>query len=291
MGNLDLSVVIPAFNAETTLGASIQSALNSGADKVIVVDDGSTDKTLEVARSYGCVVVEQINSGPSAARINGAKLVHTKYMIFLDSDDVLINSGTLHLYNLMEREENLSGAVGNTVVKANGRVKGIMNPKTKTITLEWLLGKGMPPGPPSCAIWRTTAFISATGGQLPSPRTHHAEDYVLFLTLAGFGKIAAEDINVNCYSAGSGRSSKGIWRGLMDVEEAKLFHGAKSNISVKPRTARQLKSVAHWRILYEAPNSKVFSKFYNLLLSIYFDPRSYAYRLAQRAKKKQAEID
>ena len=87
-GKQRLSVVIPALDEETHVGAAIRSAREGGADEVLVVDGGSLDATREVARSAGAVVVEaprgrglQMNAG--AARAQG------ELLLFLHADSVL----------------------------------------------------------------------------------------------------------------------------------------------------------------------------------------------------------
>jgi glycosyltransferase involved in cell wall biosynthesis len=86
------SVVIPAFNAERTLAAAIDSVLSQTVmpAKVMVVDDGSTDRTAEIASRYGSQVsvTQQANSGPGAATTRGFKAVTTPLVACIDADDI-----------------------------------------------------------------------------------------------------------------------------------------------------------------------------------------------------------
>jgi len=88
-----VSILIPAFNAEGTIAATIQSAISQSwhPKEIIVVDDGSTDKTAEVARSFGSRVrfVSCSNQGASAARNKAFSLCSGDYIQWLDADDVL----------------------------------------------------------------------------------------------------------------------------------------------------------------------------------------------------------
>ena len=86
------SVVIPAYNAARTLGETIESVLAQTVPptQVVVVDDGSTDNTSELAREFGgCVeVLSQTNQGPGAAMSLGMRQADTPYIASVDSDDV-----------------------------------------------------------------------------------------------------------------------------------------------------------------------------------------------------------
>jgi glycosyltransferase involved in cell wall biosynthesis len=85
-----VSVVIPAYNAAGYLAAALQSVAEqtSPPGEAIVVDDGSTDATAEIARSFGASVLSVTNAGPSAARNAGTKAASGDYIAFLDADDV-----------------------------------------------------------------------------------------------------------------------------------------------------------------------------------------------------------
>ena len=91
---MTVSVIVPVFNTEKYLGACIESIL-SGTHKdlqVILIDDGSTDKSGEICDSYGKadsrVIVKHIeNSGVSYARNLGLSLATGDYIAFVDSDD------------------------------------------------------------------------------------------------------------------------------------------------------------------------------------------------------------
>ena len=85
-----LSVVIPTYQRESTLGRALKSALNQTfpAAEVIVVDDGSTDGTRELLRSYPSVrTVWQHQAGSAAARNRGVQVAAAPWIAFLDSDD------------------------------------------------------------------------------------------------------------------------------------------------------------------------------------------------------------
>jgi glycosyltransferase involved in cell wall biosynthesis len=90
-----VSVVVPAFNAQQTIAHTIQSVLSqdySGEIELLVVDDGSTDETPRIVRSFqGVKCIQQVNAGPAAARNRGAADSRGEIIIFTDSDCVAHN--------------------------------------------------------------------------------------------------------------------------------------------------------------------------------------------------------
>lgn len=87
-----LSVIIPAYNRAHLLGQTLRSLLvqTRPAEEIIVVDDGSTDATADVAAGFGGTikVIRQANAGPAAARNTGFRASRGKYVHFFDSDDL-----------------------------------------------------------------------------------------------------------------------------------------------------------------------------------------------------------
>jgi glycosyltransferase involved in cell wall biosynthesis len=89
-----VSIIIPCFNNEAFAIAAIESALAQSYPhrEVIVIDDGSTDRSLELIRAFGDRLRwESIaNQGAPTARNRGLELARGKYIKFLDADDILL---------------------------------------------------------------------------------------------------------------------------------------------------------------------------------------------------------
>jgi glycosyltransferase involved in cell wall biosynthesis len=89
-----VSILIAAYNAEKWIGYSLQSAVDQTWQRkeIIVVNDGSTDRTGKIARQFasrGVTVVSTQNHGLSAAQNHAFRLSHGDYIQYLDADDLL----------------------------------------------------------------------------------------------------------------------------------------------------------------------------------------------------------
>lgn len=111
-----VSIVIPCYNGSLYLDQSIESALSQSHPniEVIVVDDGSTDNSIEIAQSYAehIRLIKQPNSGVSAARNTG--IIHAKgeYIMLLDADDILEKEAVKDRLSIIQEEINTGMVVG-----------------------------------------------------------------------------------------------------------------------------------------------------------------------------------
>src|ERR1700722_10468534 len=90
-----ISVVIPAYNAEKYLEETLKSVRSQAFSdyEIIVIDDGSTDRTAQIATGYdGVILMQQTNRGAAAARNAGVVSARGKYIAFLDADDMWLPS-------------------------------------------------------------------------------------------------------------------------------------------------------------------------------------------------------
>lgn len=109
---MEISVIIPIYNVEPYIRRCIDSVINQTFKdmEIILVDDGSTDKSGQIADYYQSQdsriqVIHKINGGLSDARNRGMEQARGKYLFFLDSDDALVKDTLELLYNAINRYE------------------------------------------------------------------------------------------------------------------------------------------------------------------------------------------
>lgn len=122
MRELELTILIPCLNEEKTLGICIEKALrflreNNINGEVLIADNGSTDKSVEIAKKCGVRIIEVSEKGYGNALINGSKQAKGKYTIMGDADDS---------YNFLEIMPILNKLRTGTDLVMGNRYKGKM---------------------------------------------------------------------------------------------------------------------------------------------------------------------
>lgn len=123
-----VSVIVPAYNAVTTLEETLSSVMASTYHplEVVVVDDGSSDNTLHLARTLAvrwpeCRVFSKDNQGVSAARNYAIARAHGKYILPVDADDLISTTYIAHAVEVMENNPSVR------VVGTKARMFGDVN--------------------------------------------------------------------------------------------------------------------------------------------------------------------
>jgi glycosyltransferase involved in cell wall biosynthesis len=110
---INVSVVIPAYNAAATLGRAVGSVLGQTEQnlQVLIIDDASTDDTAEIAaglaaRDHRVALLRRtVNGGPAAARNLGLAQARGRWIALLDADDAFVPHRLTHLMGLGEQQE------------------------------------------------------------------------------------------------------------------------------------------------------------------------------------------
>ena len=107
-----VSIVVPIYNVERYLEKCLDSLVGQTYENIelILVNDGSTDRSLEIAKRYAdryeqIFLTSQANGGLSKARNTGIALAQGEYLCFLDSDDWLEFDTVQKIVSLMEKDD------------------------------------------------------------------------------------------------------------------------------------------------------------------------------------------
>lgn len=113
MEDVMISIIIPVYNTEQYLEGCLNSALGQSFDayEIIVVDDGSTDRSPEILKGYGkqypnkVRLIRQENKGLGGARNTGIEHAKGRYLMFLDSDDCIHIDALKKVYEYIEKTQ------------------------------------------------------------------------------------------------------------------------------------------------------------------------------------------
>lgn len=134
----DLQIIVPVYNQEKYISQCLDSALNQKTEfsyLITVVNDGSTDRSLEIIQSYKerygkrLEIIDQKNKGFSGARNVAMKVLKGKYVTFLDSDDILEDGAVEALLNATQKSDKqidiVQGSWYNGIELGGGRLHDI----------------------------------------------------------------------------------------------------------------------------------------------------------------------
>jgi glycosyltransferase involved in cell wall biosynthesis len=197
-----VSVIVPVFNSERTVERAIESIRAQTFDdfEIVAVDDGSTDRSLEILRGCGAgiKILQQNNRGPSAARNAGIANSSGAYVAFLDADDWWMPQMLANTVAALERDpacvlaycdlqlaDSLGAPFPTSLMAARPKHSPTLDDMLKTL---W-------PIMPSGAVIKRAA-LDAVGGY-PEPLWSF-EDVYLWLLLREIGTFAyvAEELAV-----------------------------------------------------------------------------------------------
>jgi glycosyltransferase involved in cell wall biosynthesis len=166
MKQRSVAVVIPCWNAEKFISRAIQSVFDQHLPEVevIAIDDGSTDGTLQIIRSYAHQIRWETgrHRGAAAARNRGLSLVTSDYVLFLDADDYLDPQSLLYWVDSAENADVVFGPFAfEWDGERNSRSGEWRGRSTREEIIEdWLTMHFTA----TCAVLWRTSFIRSIGG-------------------------------------------------------------------------------------------------------------------------------
>lgn len=232
-----VSVIMPNFNGDRFLGASIQSVLNQSyqAWELLVIDDGSKDRSLEIVKEFSTrdsrvkllrTKFPKVAMGPAAARNTGINEAKGRYIAFLDSDDLWLPNKLETQIAFMKSEGAPFSFAWYEVIDEAGEKVGDKRPKVMKVTYRQLLK--------DCVIGCLTAMYDSEllGKQMINmhPRDRFA-DYSLWLKILKITPyahcvpqtLAQYRLVTGSISANKFKAAEHNWRLLREVEGLSLL--------------------------------------------------------------------
>ena len=181
-----VSILIPCYNAEKWIEQAIKSALNQTYPhkEVIVVDDGSTDNSLEIIKSFGDAIRWETgkNQGGNATRNRLLELSNGEWLQYLDADDYLLPNKLEQQVQFLEKNSGIDIVYSPSIFeyytseKVTQKILPIPKPHDPWVLLaRWYLPQTGSP------LWRKQAIIDVGGWKVDQPCCQEHELYLRLL--------------------------------------------------------------------------------------------------------------
>jgi glycosyltransferase involved in cell wall biosynthesis len=226
---LDISVIIPVYNAEKTINICFESVYFNFKDskytfEIIFINDGSTDNSLKLLEEIknGCelfvVIINQENLGASAARNAGLKIAKGAYIAFCDSDDRWLPDKIQMQMTYLSTHNNVDMVAG---IFGNDRINKIKRiEKENIITIRDQIFKNYF-SPPTVLFKRS--ILDKVG--LFNPNMRYAEEGFFFNNMVFHGKCILINQKVTESITGKKRwGERGLSGNLIKMEQGELFN-------------------------------------------------------------------
>jgi glycosyltransferase involved in cell wall biosynthesis len=247
-----VSILIPAYNSERWIGYAVRSALAQTwpHKEIIVVDDGSRDRTAEVARRFtskDVIVVSTPNRGAAAARNHALQLSQGDYIQYLDADDFLapdkIERQLAAMQDVDNRRVLLSSAWAHLYYRTR-RARFLPTSLWQDLSpVEWLLRKMGEHLHMQPATWLTSRELTEAAGQWDTELSHDDDaEYFCRVLMASDGTRFVPDAKMFfrmssrsslSYVGSSNRKKDSLFRSmklhlqyLRSLEESERVHKA-----------------------------------------------------------------
>jgi len=182
-----ISVVVPAFNEEKYIESCLLSLSHQSCDwyEIIVVDGGSTDRTVKIAEKFADKVIVEAASPVGAARNLGAEYARGDIIAFIDADTIASQGWIAAIRDSMSKD-GVVGVTGPTLPIGGKDVDRLIYRMSTEYIQKFLIMLKLPHVPGFNCAYRRDAFLSV-GGFDESRVTH--EDMLLSMDLKQIGRI------------------------------------------------------------------------------------------------------
>jgi cellulose synthase/poly-beta-1,6-N-acetylglucosamine synthase-like glycosyltransferase len=261
------SVVIPAFNAaghiETCLRALLDQSVPREAYEVLVVDDGSTDATAEIARRYPVRVLRQAHAGPASARNRGAREAAGELLLFTDADCAPVQRWIDEIVRPLEEDARVAGTKGTYRTRQQGVVPRMAQVEFEEKYAHLRQREYIDFVDTGSAAFRATAFWEAGGFNTAYSAASNEDTELSFgLVARGWRLVFCERAVVyHCHAESIGpylrrKWRHGYWRALVYGSYPRKMIGD----SYTPRSTQvQMGSVALAVLLAPLPGTRWFA--------------------------------
>ena len=283
--NPKISVIMPMYNVEKYVGLAIQSLLNQTFTdfEAIFIDDCSTDKTLEIAKSFNDprikIVENENNLGtPGAVRNIGIEIAKGNYLYFLDSDDVMVITCLETLYNVAKSASDVEFvSTINSLHAIDGEFQSLDNVKCKMIKagimgnvssdLKQRIWEEYANHKIHCAVWLSLFKRSLFNGETANIRFRNfaiaEDDYFLFEILCATSNIIKIDKPIYIYRTRTESASHSF-----NVDKIKNY--IQTIIEGSNLLEDKLSSLINDAVFVNIVNEKVTERLFNLfIMAIY----------------------
>jgi GT2 family glycosyltransferase len=216
-----VTIIMPAYNAEPYIAESIESVIGQSIEdwKLIILDDGSTDRTVEIAKSYskGHKSIELLQKGkqqgPATQRNLGISKADTEFLAFLDSDDLMSPQSLELRVKILEEDRSACASFSYVrLIDPNGSPMGLNGTKENIVNFTDLVENKFIT---SCICARTS-ILQKLGGFDNSFKFGEDWDLWLRMTRLGFYIKAAPDSFIDYRQHADSFSHKFIYEDFCD---------------------------------------------------------------------------
>ncbi|AIT07114.1 glycosyl transferase family 2 [Sphingomonas taxi] len=207
-----VSVVIPGYNGEAFIGATLESlaAQTLAAWEAIVVDDCSSDGTRELVRGWPDprvrLIENEVNGGPVRTRNRGVAAARGRFIAGLDQDDLCLPERLARQVAYLDAHPDVVLVGTQAEQLRDGKVSAMhYAPHTTPELIAWLSWIENP------LVWSTVmvrAEVARTLDPFTRPEILYAEDFDLYHRVGAFGRIARIDVPLLRYRQHAGGASK-----------------------------------------------------------------------------------
>ena len=252
---LSVSIIVPAFNEENYINHCLESIVKlhpMSLDKeIIVVDNGSCDKTVEICKSYGAKVLIKKEGTISSLRNYGVRFSKGEFLAFLDADCVVPNDWLLKALSYLEKEERIVLGFRLSVPENSNWVAKcwdlLFAKRYFTAEADWIPSGNM--------IMTREAFMSINGFD-EKLESNEDYDFCARMRRQGYKIISSSDISITHLRPP---------QTLMQIFKKELWHG-KEVLKVFISDIHQNKEI----YIFKRKNFKVVLYAFSYLLFIFF---------------------